>query len=71
MRTILGETIRELRMEKEMILRELNMKSGIEGLRLSNIERGYIIPTDTELVTIASVLKTEANPLIKLAKELR
>lgn len=55
--------MRELREAAGLTLRELGRRCGLHSPTLSLIERGRLVPTDSELAAIAEGLGAEAGSL--------
>jgi transcriptional regulator with XRE-family HTH domain len=56
----LGQTLRRLRLDAEMTIRELDHRSGISGRQIENIEAGRTVDPKVEtLKALASVLGSE------------
>ena len=55
--------LRELRFQKNLIQHDLQLKSGIPQSRISLIERGYVVPTDSERARIAKAVGVRPEDL--------
>ena len=65
-----GETIRELRINKDLGLREFAKQLEITPAYLSNIERGkFNPPSEEKIIRIAEKLGADSNFLLRLAKK--
>lgn len=60
---MLGENIKEIRIEKGLTQKELADKVGISGAFMSLIEKGANNPSDENLIKIASVLNVSVEDL--------
>ena len=60
---MLGENIKDIRMEKGLTQKELADKVGISGAFMSLIEKGANNPSDENLIKIASVLNVSVDDL--------
>lgn len=58
--------LKELRLKKNMSLRELEMKSGVSKTQLNSIELNEKEPTITTLVRIAKALDVDIKDLYKV-----
>jgi transcriptional regulator with XRE-family HTH domain len=56
-------TIREIRHKKKLTLEQLSRLSGVSVAHISEIERGYKIPTIDIIVKIAKALNCEPQDL--------
>lgn len=59
-----GETIRELRESKDISLREVAARIGVDPSFLSRVENGTKRPTREQVVALASVLNEDRNKLL-------
>ena len=63
-----GETIKKLRKEKKITLRDLAQQTGLEYTNISRIENGILPPPDDEKICkLARVLGADADKLILIA----
>jgi len=61
-----GETIREMRESRSLLLREVAAKLEVDPSFLSRIESGTKRPTRDQVVQLASVLREDKNKLLVL-----
>jgi transcriptional regulator with XRE-family HTH domain len=64
MKTI-GETLRELRENKEFLLREVGAELSIDPTLLSKIERNERMPTKEQVVLLSNFYKENKDDVIK------
>ena len=65
--TKLSETLYQLRLERNLGVRELGRLVGVSGMHISNLEKGKAMPS-TELVTrLAEALSANVDELLFLA----
>lgn len=64
LRKVMGQTLRELRMECSMTLREVSMSSMVSLGYLSEIERGHKEASSEVLGAIASALNVDLSHLL-------
>src|SRR5688572_8084282 len=65
-----GATLRLLRIEAGLSLRELAQRIGVSGAYLSRVENGHdAVPTPDRLVAIADVLGLPRSVLVELARQ--
>jgi transcriptional regulator with XRE-family HTH domain len=62
-----GETIRELREEKRISIRELGRRTDVSGMHISNIEKGKVNASPKLVAKIAHVLEANVDELQHLA----
>ncbi len=60
-----GERIKRFRLEKNMTLKDIQLKAGVSATHVSEIERGMTSPTVGALAKIAVALGTEASFFIQ------
>ena len=60
----IGEVIRELREQKELLLRELAASLEIDPSLLSKIERGNKQPTKEQIILLAQILEVDEKELL-------
>jgi transcriptional regulator with XRE-family HTH domain len=62
--TAFGQRVRELRLEKGMTQEQLAEAAGLHPTFISNVERGYRVPTLTTLYRLARGLDVDARGLL-------
>jgi HTH-type transcriptional regulator, competence development regulator len=62
--TSFGEFIREARISRRLLLREVAAKLRIDPSLLSRIERGEKRPTRDQVIQLASILKQDTDDLV-------
>ncbi len=64
--SVFGERLKELRLEENLTLRQLSLKTNINKDSLSRCERGERLPNLDEIVILAKFFKVSADYLCGL-----